>query len=241
MTLPSARSRRLAGAAVLVLLAGLLVGWVAWPPVAEASTGPHPVSALPFDARAVPGTQVVYVTGRPRSSYGRIELWMRWQTGWYRNFSVPARLGTGGISARYREGASYTPAGTFTVTEAFGRRASPGTVLRYRSIGSSSNWWWVSDPHSTRYNQPYYCRRASCPFTTSYGENLGAAGSVYDYALVMDVNRRPVVPGRGSAFFIHIGNGRATAGCVSTDRSTVVTLLRSLKPAARPVVVVRAT
>jgi L,D-peptidoglycan transpeptidase YkuD (ErfK/YbiS/YcfS/YnhG family) len=47
----------------------------------------------------------------------------------------------------------------------------------------------------------------------------------YDYAQVIGYNEARV-PGAGSAIFLHVGTGGATAGCVSVSTSTLVTLLR---------------
>jgi L,D-peptidoglycan transpeptidase YkuD (ErfK/YbiS/YcfS/YnhG family) len=50
----------------------------------------------------------------------------------------------------------------------------------------------------------------------------------------MDVNRSPVVPGAGSAFFLHVSVGQPTAGCVAIDSSTLVSIMRWLNPAQHP-------
>jgi L,D-peptidoglycan transpeptidase YkuD (ErfK/YbiS/YcfS/YnhG family) len=45
---------------------------------------------------------------------------------------------------------------------------------------------------------------------------------------------RPVVPGRGSGIFLHAKTGNSTNGCVSLPPDKLVTVLRWLRPAARP-------
>nr|WP_279583247.1 L,D-transpeptidase family protein [Fodinicola feengrottensis] len=59
--------------------------------------------------------------------------------------------------------------------------------------------------------------------------------------MVMNYNRWPAVPGKGSAFFIHVTNGNATAGCVAGPHDAIVQLLRWLDPHQRPVVITQAT
>ncbi|PZS40950.1 MAG: hypothetical protein DLM62_00090 [Pseudonocardiales bacterium] len=54
--------------------------------------------------------------------------------------------------------------------------------------------------------------------------------------MVIDYNRWPVHPGAGSAFFLHVTNGRPTAGCVATDRAVVIAILRWLDPRQHPVI-----
>jgi L,D-peptidoglycan transpeptidase YkuD (ErfK/YbiS/YcfS/YnhG family) len=91
----------------------------------------------------------------------------------------------------------------------------------------------VKSPH---YNTYFSCAPGTCPFDEAAGENLGKAGPVYDHAVVIDYNRAPVVPGAGSAFFLHVGNGRPTAGCVSLPAADLDAVLRWLDPARRPVI-----
>jgi L,D-peptidoglycan transpeptidase YkuD (ErfK/YbiS/YcfS/YnhG family) len=117
------------------------------------------------------------------------------------------------------------------LTQAFGRAANPGTGLPYfRTDGSD---WWVSDVASRYYNTHYRCW-SGCPFHTAAGENLYRAGYVYTYAAVIDYNRWPVTPGAGSAFFLHVTDGSATAGCVSIPEANLTTILRWLTPSAHP-------
>lgn len=222
---------RSAGVAVVMLL-GMLVAMAA--PAAAAATPP-------FDPKAVPGSQVVYVFAPKGSSYATMQYWQRTRTGWTQNGSVDARVGPPGISPDASEYVSYTPEGMFTLTEAFGRQRNPGSGLPYRYVGTSDRWWWVSDVDSKYYNQPFYCEASKCPFNTDKAENLGQAGPVYDYAVVMNYNRWPAVPGKGSAFFIHVTSGSATAGCVAGPRDSIVQLLRWLDPHQRPVVITKAT
>lgn len=60
---------------------------------------------------------------------------------------------------------------------------------------------------------------------------------MYTYAVVMGVNPNRV-PYGGSAFFLHVTDGRPTAGCVAIDQASLVTIMRWLNPAAHPQMVV---
>ncbi|MBF6172324.1 L,D-transpeptidase family protein [Nocardia blacklockiae] len=190
----------------------------------------------PFEPASVPGSQVVWVTAAPGADRGTLELWQRGDSSrWERTLSVPAWVGAQGISVQAREGAAYTPEGTFTLTEAFGRQ--PATAkLPYLQVDSSNTWWWVSDTASPLYNRSFRCAEADCPFDTAAAENLGRTVPQYDYALVIDYNRAPVVAGAGSAFFVHVEAGRATAGCVAIAAEAMRTLLDTLRPSRRPVI-----
>jgi L,D-peptidoglycan transpeptidase YkuD (ErfK/YbiS/YcfS/YnhG family) len=221
---------------LLVAPVGLLVLAAAVAPVAFAQS-----SQPPFSAYRVPGSQVVYVSGVKGSTYAAFQLWQRDRQGWKRTLAGTARVGRNGISPNASESSRYTPAGMFTLTEAFGHKTNPGGRLYYRYVAKSNSWWWVSDTRSKYYNKPYWCPPAQCPFDTSKGENLGQVGPVYDYAVVMNYNRSPVVPGKGSAFFIHIANTLPTAGCVSTSQPAVLAMMRWLDPKQHPVIITRTT
>ncbi|WP_280372992.1 L,D-transpeptidase family protein [Nocardia abscessus] len=173
---------------------------------------------------------------------GTLELWQRNRLRrWERTLAVPAWVGTAGISREAREGAAYTPEGTFALTEGFGRLPDVGAKLPYLSVDPSNTWWWVSDTASPLYNQKYQCAEDGCPFDTSLSENLGRTDPQYNYALVIDYNRFPVVPKQGSAFFVHVEAGRPTAGSVAVGADVMRTLLTTLEPSRKPVIGMYAT
>jgi L,D-peptidoglycan transpeptidase YkuD (ErfK/YbiS/YcfS/YnhG family) len=190
--------------------------------------------ALPLGVDPGGSDQVVTVVAASAgSTTARLTAWQRGPTGWTAVLGpVTARVGSAGVG-RASESSTRTPAGTFTLTEAFGRAGNPGTGLPYRVVDGDD--WWVSDVSSPRYNQYAQCAPGTCDFNEQASENLHAAGGVYDHAVVIDYNRGGT-PGAGSAFFLHIGNGAATAGCVAIDAGSLGTLLRWLNPAARPVI-----
>jgi L,D-peptidoglycan transpeptidase YkuD (ErfK/YbiS/YcfS/YnhG family) len=178
---------------------------------------------------------VTVAAASARSTTAKLTAWQLGPAGWTAVLGpVTARIGSAGVGAA-SESTTRTPAGTFTLTEAFGRAGNPGTGLPYRVVDAQD--WWVSDATSPLYNQHTRCAAGTCPFAEAAGENLAAAGSVYDHAVVIDYNRGGV-PGAGSAFFLHVTNGGPTAGCVAIDRGSVTTLLRWLDPAARPLIAI---
>jgi L,D-peptidoglycan transpeptidase YkuD (ErfK/YbiS/YcfS/YnhG family) len=144
--------------------------------------------------------------------------------------AIGAHVGSQGLTLHPSESISATPIGSFTLSQAFGRLPNPGTGLPYFQVGTSD--WWVSDVNSPLYNTHQQC--SACPFNTSVSENLYDAGPVYDYAVVIDYNRWPVRPGAGSAFFLHVTDGSATAGCVSIPRDNLLAIMQWLSPAASP-------
>ena len=199
-------------------------------PVPQAPAPPAG-TALPLPVAARPSTQVVTVVAPSAgSTRATVTAWQRGPGGWTAVVGpVSARIGRDGVGTA-SETTSRTPAGTFTLTEAFGRLGDPGTRLPYTKIRPDD--FWVSDAGS-RYNEFYECLSA-CPSA----ERLWDAGSSYNYAVVIDYNRWPAVPGAGSAFFLHVKNGYPTAGCVAISQSSLAAIMRWLDPAARPLIAI---
>ncbi len=145
---------------------------------------------------------------------------------------IPAWIGRDGVG-QASESTAHTPAGGWPLTEAFGTEPAE-TRLPYRRVTTSD--WWVSDAGSPYYNTHFSGAPGTCPFDEAAGENLGAAGPAYAHAVVIGYNRDPVVPGAGSAFFLHVTDGRPTAGCVAIPKPDLEVLLRWLDPAKDPVI-----
>ncbi|MEU2349986.1 L,D-transpeptidase family protein [Modestobacter sp. NPDC049651] len=198
------------------------------------SPAPAPPPVLPLGVRP-PGSQVVtVVAASARATSAKLTAWERRGDGWVAVLGpVTATVGAAGVG-QASESTSRTPAGTFSLTEAFGR-GDPGTALPYRVVDGDD--WWVSDVASPRYNRYAQCVPGSCDFDERAGENLLRPDGVYDNAVVIDYNRGGR-PGAGSAFFLHVSNGAPTAGCVAIGRADLTALLRWLAPSASPVIAI---
>lgn len=134
------------------------------------------------------------------------------------------RIGYGGAvpASKRRQDTGTTPQGTFTVTEAFGLKADPGTRLLYRRPGKNS--YWVLDSSSSAYNS--WAEQGSVAFDASEGERLRDYPGQYNYVAVIDYNRWPARKGKGGAIFLHVHGKGATAGCVSISEANMKTFLR---------------
>jgi L,D-peptidoglycan transpeptidase YkuD (ErfK/YbiS/YcfS/YnhG family) len=207
------------GLLALLLTAGLLSVASVSAPSAFADASPAPA-----------GTSQLITVSAPSSAS---TAWQRGADGTWRAVIGPvaARVGATGIG-RASEGSQHTPAGTFALTQAFGRQVDPGTRMPYFKTDALD--WWDENPSSSTYN--LHVRRSSSPGGAS--ENLYYSGSVYDYVVNMNYNTARV-PGAGSAFFLHVSDGTPTAGCVSVSRSVMVALLRWLDPARRPYISIK--
>jgi L,D-peptidoglycan transpeptidase YkuD (ErfK/YbiS/YcfS/YnhG family) len=142
-----------------------------------------------------------------------------------------ARVGRNGLSAQHREGDGTTPTGTYGIGPiVYGIDGDPGVRLHFHRLVCGD--WWDGDPRSPTYNR---FRHVACGTTPSFAggsEALWRVTPAYRLFAVIRYNDGPVVPGRGSAIFLHVDTGRATNGCVSLPRAQLVAVLRRLRPGA---------
>ncbi|MCD1260042.1 S-layer homology domain-containing protein [Paenibacillus athensensis] len=148
--------------------------------------------------------------------------------------SLPAMEGTigeDGFAAAMSEAVKQSPEGVFTLTKAFGKYENPGTRLPYRQTDASD--YWVDDPAS-----PFYNTWQEGPSNGRWksAEALLRQDSLYDYAVVIDYNTSRT-PGKGSAIFLHVGQGRGTAGCTALSESDLIRVMKWLDPEKHPVIV----
>ena len=141
--------------------------------------------------------------------------------------STRAAVGRGGVSASKREGDGATPAGTFLLLSILYRRdrlRAPACGVPVREIAPQDGW--VDDPLDANYN-----RLVSLPYPAS-AEHLWRADAVYDLVVVIGYNVEPVVPGAGSAIFLHIARSdfSPTAGCVAIARDALIGLADQITP-----------
>jgi L,D-peptidoglycan transpeptidase YkuD (ErfK/YbiS/YcfS/YnhG family) len=145
-----------------------------------------------------------------------------------------AQIGYAGFAApgAKREGDGRTPSGTYGFGFAYGVEPNPGVRLAYRSV-TGPNIVWDDDPSSPLYNQWVDTDKADPGAGPEPMDNPPA----YDYGVVIDYNTAPVVPGAGSAIFLHVSTGGSTAGCVSLPTDELLEVLRWLDPTQQPVIV----
>jgi L,D-peptidoglycan transpeptidase YkuD (ErfK/YbiS/YcfS/YnhG family) len=98
--------------------------------------------------------------------------------------------------------------------------------------------WWDEDPSSSAYNTFRHVACGTTPPFRGGSEALWRISPQYRYFAVIEYNARPVVPGRGSAIFLHVSTGHATAGCISLPEGELLHVLRWLRPGARPAIAI---
>ena len=127
-----------------------------------------------------------------------------------------------------REGDGCTPLGIWPIRGVLlrpGKVVVTGLRLPWRWVRSGDGW--SDDPADPAYNRPVRLPRAFS------AESLIRADDAYDVIVILGHNDAPPVPGRGSAIFFHLSEGRPTAGCIAVDRADMLRLLPLLAPGDR--------
>jgi len=141
-----------------------------------------------------------------------------------------AVCGHGGVRADKREGDGASPEGTFALVYGYYRAdriARPASGLVMTALQPDDGW--VDDPADPNYNRP-----VKLPYPASH-EEMWLQDGVYDLVVVIGYNMEPVVPGRGSAIFLHVARSdfSPTAGCIAIEGQALVGLLGLLGPGSR--------
>lgn len=142
--------------------------------------------------------------------------------------SVEGFVGAQGVNSQVSEYTQFTPSGLYPLGTAFGICDNPGTKMDYFKVTENS--YWVDDPNSRYYNQ-HVEGTANADWQSA--EHLIDCNPAYRYAIFIEYNTNPVIPEKGSAFFVHVGY-EPTAGCVSMSENSMINLLRWLKPSKSP-------
>ncbi|PCI63898.1 MAG: hypothetical protein COB37_03895 [Kordiimonadales bacterium] len=144
-------------------------------------------------------------------------------------FEAPCVLGKNGVIAASggREGDGKSPAGTYPFRRVYyrpDREEEPVTCLPCTAISTDMGWCDASE--DGRYNT-----LVSLPYGGGH-EKMWRHDSLYDLVIVIGHNDEPVVPGLGSAIFIHVARDDfgPTAGCVALKAPALRQLLRLAKP-----------
>ncbi|MFE2914657.1 L,D-transpeptidase family protein [Kitasatospora indigofera] len=177
-----------------------------------------------FTAR-IPATtnQVVLASGKSKDgNETTVTVWTRTPEGrWLAGEAWAGHNAYKGWTTDHNEGDLRSPIGVFTLTDAGGRNADPGSKLPYDKDAN----FVVSGKGFA-------------------GESL--AGS-FDYVVAINYNRvqgaspldarRPNGSTKGGGIWIHVDHGGPTHGCISVPEDKMARLLQLLDPAANPVIV----
>ena len=142
-------------------------------------------------------------------------------------------IGHGGIRTDKKEGDSATPAGTWPIRFVLYRADRvrlPKLKFDVREMTPADGW---CDAPS----DPMYNRQVKLPYAAS-AEKLWRDDGLYDVVVVLGYNDDPVVPGLGSAIFMHVArpNYGPTLGCIAFAQENLLEILARATPATRVVV-----
>ena len=131
-----------------------------------------------------------------------------------------------------REGDGRSPGGLFPIGQAFGTEIQSDLRWPYRVMTEEDIW--IDDPAAPDYNR--LTTRAATRAQSF--EVMRRPDGLYRLGLVVEYNTEQVVPGLGSAIFVHIWRGplQGTSGCLALSPENMAWLLRWLTPAAQPVI-----
>lgn len=134
-------------------------------------------------------------------------------------------FGRGGTVLDKKEGDGGTPVGTFPLRQVFyrpDRVAPPVTALAIQPLTPAMGW--CDETANPLYNQLVWL-----PYAGRH-EVLWRADHVYDLILVIGYNDEPVIPGKGSAIFIHLArkNYPPTEGCLAFNQADLREILAYL-------------
>jgi L,D-peptidoglycan transpeptidase YkuD (ErfK/YbiS/YcfS/YnhG family) len=130
----------------------------------------------------------------------------------YRRHVLRVALGRGGVSRDKREGDGATPAGLLPLRKLIYRAdrvAKPASAVPAEPMAPTDGW--CDDPADRDYN-----RQITLPHEARH-EVLWRRDGLYDIVVVLGWNDLPVIPGRGSAIFMHVARTdyAPTEGCLA--------------------------
>lgn len=135
-------------------------------------------------------------------------------------------LGHAGVIAAEakREGDGATPIGVWPLKRVHyrpDREPPPETALPVAALAADDGW--CDDPADPAYNTPI-----KLPYPAR-AESLWRDDHAYDLIVVLGHNDDPVIPGAGSAIFLHLAqpDWRATEGCVAVSHETMLAALKA--------------
>jgi L,D-peptidoglycan transpeptidase YkuD (ErfK/YbiS/YcfS/YnhG family) len=142
-----------------------------------------------------------------------------------------AAVGRGGIAEKRAEGDGISPMGCWPIRRVLYRPdrldGPPVSPFPTAAIGPQDGW--CDAPGHPEYNRP-----VKRPFPASH-EEMWREDALYDIVVVLGHNDDPVVPGAGSAVFLHIARPdySPTAGCAALSRPDLLEFLAQTGPDTR--------
>ena len=210
--------------------------------VANATSRSHAAAACSAAADAVSGAStsdqlVTVVAATSRSQHATLDFFVRLGGLLPAGRRARTRRSSGATASRpiTIEGDDTTPLGLFGFQSTmYGVDPDPGVAYRYHRLVCGD--WWDEQSSSPLYNHFVHVPCGTAPDFGGGSEALWQTVPSYDYFAVIAYNRHPIVPGKGSAIFLHVSDGQPTAGCVSIPVTDLLRVLRALRANLHPLI-----
>jgi L,D-peptidoglycan transpeptidase YkuD (ErfK/YbiS/YcfS/YnhG family) len=174
------------------------------------------------------------------TKYAKLTTYEKVNGVWQKALSdMPATIGYNGFAQVMKEGGGASPTGIYNMGTGFGWAAKPANA-KYSYRVTTAYDYWVDDASSVDYNKwIYYTGNPSTRWKSFERMNH----PLYKYGAVIKYNENPIVPGKGSAIFLHMwkSSTSATAGCVAVSEANMKTLLSWLDTKKKPLIVMGPT
>ena len=187
---------------------------------------------------------------------GTLRRWEKGDEGRWKSHGVevPVSLGRTGLARGHGvhgaiegdfpdkiEGDGKAPAGIFRLGTAFGYGGEAPEGCRYPWRQATANDFFVDDIRSPDYNRWVHLEggpEMAAERWQSF-ERMRREDELYRYGITVEHNTDPVVPGAGSAIFLHVwkGSGQPTSGCTAMAEVDLIDLLTWLRPEAEPLLI----
>lgn len=177
-------------------------------------------------------TQLVIVAADAMNkSTAKVSMHERDKDGnWIQILSVNGLVGKYGMIADKdrKEGCKKTPIGVYTFDKAFGIAKDPGCAIKYTKV--TKDLYWSGDQRKGMQYNKMVSIKDYPKLDTKNSEHLIDYTKPYQYCLNISFNKECKI-GKGSAIFLHCtGNTKYTSGCVSIPKSTMLKVMKRVKP-----------
>ena len=139
------------------------------------------------------------------------------------DFLFDCSIGKNGTTKNKIEGDKKTPLGTFEIGNLYYRRDRHNKpITKLKCIPITKKMGWCNDPNDKKnYNRLIKIKK------NIKHEKLFRKDKKYDFLIPISYNTKKIVPGKGSAIFIHLTNNyKSTLGCIALKKNDFLILLK---------------
>ena len=171
-------------------------------------------------------SDVIIIASAVGLSSGILTAYIKNINGYSMIFSTDCLFGINGLTDNKTEGDGKTPLGIFELGIAFGAYEYMDIGIDYKKI--TDTMYWVDDIESEYYNKLIDTAIAERDFSSA--EHLIDYNYEYEYAVSIEYNTKSIVPGQGSAIFLHCFSNppKPTSGCISIKSKYMKQLLENM-------------